>query len=175
MERLKVKSYLEAATNVSVLLVALLVLYVCWASYFTGQSQHVQSEGIKTGKILARIPEHEYSSSPQTLVIALNPQCSFCNESLPFYNRLVKSHNSTDIAPHIIGVSQAPLSEVKQYLQQNHLDIDVAAGVNLSSLNVTATPTMILVNSKGTILNFWVGKLSISGEQEVFKALERIK
>jgi hypothetical protein len=51
----------------------------------------------------------------------------------------------------------------------------VTAVPELSSsiLNVTGTPTLILADSSGRVLDFWVGKLSREEEQQVIAAVER--
>jgi hypothetical protein len=44
--------------------------------------------------------------------------------------------------------------------------------VNYSTLGVTGTPTLVLVDSTGRIVDFWVGKLSEVEQQEVIEAVE---
>lgn len=45
------------------------------------------------------------------------------------------------------------------------------ARVNFKALNLVATPTVILVDNSGKVLDFWIGKPSKEVEQQILKAI----
>ncbi len=49
--------------------------------------------------------------------------------------------------------------------------MDILAAIDLNGLKVSATPTLILVDSTGKVLDFWVGKLSEENQQGVMKSI----
>lgn len=171
MEASKVKSYLEVMTNVAVLLVALVVLSAFSWSYFAQKSSPSLKDGLRKGKAMAQLPKLDYSSSSQTLLIAMSTQCHYCAESLPFYRQLVTTQQGNGQATHIVAVFPNTDDEVRQYIEQNHLNIDAIGGVDFRALNISSTPIMVLIDKSGKIRDFWIGKLPESEEQQVVKAV----
>ena len=60
----------------------------------------------------------------------------------------------------IVALFPNKIKEVADYLMANALNVDSVAEVNLNALHIPGTPTMILVNSRGQVQNFWAGKLA---------------
>lgn len=58
------------------------------------------------------------------------------------------------------------------YLEKASLkSVPHAAGVSLASMNVTGTPTLLLVDATGKVKKEWVGQLSQIEEREVKDSL----
>ncbi len=60
---------------------------------------------------------------------------------------------------------------VKDVVQSEGLGIHALAGVPLERLRTSATPTLLLVDRSGTVLNAWIGMLSPREELEVMRAM----
>lgn len=166
----KIKSYLETATNIAVLSVSLLILSVfAWSFILQGSKPKFQG-GLQKGKPAAALPGVDYSRSPQTLLIAMNSACSYCAESMPFYRRIaeVQRENKTT---HVLAISTEAGDVLKQYLIQNQLALDAVPSVDFNAYRVASTPTIILVDRHGAILDFWIGKIPQDIEQQVLRAL----
>jgi hypothetical protein len=102
----------------------------------------------------------------QTLVLALRQGCHYCAESAPFYQSLLKE------APkelHFLAV--LPPGNDKSYVQQLGLAIADVRLVEFKSLQINATPTLMLLDASGRVVHTWVGALSQDGEAEVRDAL----
>jgi hypothetical protein len=175
MKEAKIKNYLEIATNIAVLLAALGFLSTLSWSHFTGRAVPEPQSGFQTGQALPRLPQVDYSSSPQTVLIAMNTQCHFCTESISFYNDLARAQQGKDKTTRIIAVFPNAESEVRQYVQQNQLQLETIAGADLKALNIRGTPTIILVNKSGKVLDFWVGKLSEDEKRQITNVLAASK
>ncbi len=174
MRQPKIKELLELVTNVAVLLAATAVLGALTWGYFMHKSSPSLEEGFQRGQILAAPPQVDYSGAAQTLLIAMNTNCHFCTESIPFYNELTKSQQARSTTTRIIALFPNEANEVKHYLQQNHLQMEIATRVNFRALNVNGTPTVILVDKHGKIIDFWTGKLSNEIEQQVISAINSL-
>ena len=59
---------------------------------------------------------------------------------------------------------------VKEVVQSEGLRVHALAGVPLERLKISGTPTLLLVNRSGTVVNAWIGMLSPRQEVEVMKA-----
>ncbi|HEX8174114.1 MAG TPA: thioredoxin-like domain-containing protein [Pyrinomonadaceae bacterium] len=175
MEESKLKKYLEVTTNVAVLLVAVAVLSaLAWGYFVHNQKPQFQS-GFQRGQSFAQLPTVSYNSAPQTLLIAMSTTCHYCSESIPFYKQLAEAQQSSGNAIHIVAVFPNSENEVKQYIQQSQLNVDTVAETDFKALNVAGTPTLLLIDKDGKILDFWVGKLSKDNEQQVIKAINGSK
>lgn len=118
---------------------------------------------------LLNIKEIDFSVRSKTLILALQTGCHFCNESSPFYERVVEETKSKNI--QIIAVLPTNVEESKTHLNQLGLMKIQVKQLPLSTIQVSGTPTLILTNENGKITNFWVGKLSPEKEKEVLNNL----
>jgi hypothetical protein len=114
--------------------------------------------GFEKGQHLAPIPGISYGKAPRTLLIALNTNCGFCTESVPFYNRLAEAQRVGNSLIRIVAVFPNSEKEVQQYPHLHGLALSSKAAVDLRSLNVVGTPTMLLLDQNGNIVDFWLGK-----------------
>lgn len=128
-------------------------------------------EGLQKGKAFPTLPGVDYSMSNLTLLIAMSSKCEFCQESVPFYNQLAESIHNNGCAIRVIACFQDFESDVNLFVGKAQLDVETISGVDFRLLKLPGTPAMILVDSNGTILDFWVGKLSKDTEQQITDAL----
>lgn len=175
MEKSKVKQYLEVSTNLAVLVLTLVVLTVLARGYFVNKQRPAIQNGLQKGQPLTHLSNFDYGSSPQTLLIVMNTGCSFCAESMSFYRQLVKAQHENGNMTRIVAVFPNTESEVKEYLQQNQLQIDAIPNVDFRLLNVSGTPTIILTDNRGKILDFWIGKLPEETGFQIIKAITALK
>jgi thioredoxin-related protein len=113
------------------------------------------------------------AGADRALVIAVSPLCHFCNESLPFYKQLVDRRNQTRSAVKVIAAvpnAQARADELAAFRAGGVLPDGVVAA-DFNSLKVPGTPTLMLVDRNGRVLEVWVGKLEESRQKEVLKRL----
>ena len=104
------------------------------------------------------IPGIEWTKNERTLVIALSEGCRYCLASGPFYQRLTKEvSGSKNIG--VVAVFPQPVNDARNYL--NSLGVSVAdiRQVSFDALGVIGTPTLILVNKEGVVINAWRGQL----------------
>ena len=168
----KLKTGLEVATNVAVLLVAVTILGLFAWNYYQGrQLQTRLMSGLQKGTTLAALPGLNYSASPRTLLIAMNTRCQYCTASVPFYNQLAAFQKANDKTLRVVAVFPDTVDEVHQYVEQKQLGLETMSAMDLSKVNISGTPTMILVDSSGKILDFWVGQLATDVEQQVIESL----
>lgn len=159
---------LELVANVAIIVVALTLATVVVKNYLigAGSRQTPSQNEISTGPTLASVPVN-WNQSSRTLVLALSATCRFCSESGPFYKRLADARNDT----RLVAVSPQSIEESKKYLAELGISVDEIKQVSLRSLNVTGTPTLILVNQDGAVMQTWIGKLGEDQEAEVLSKI----
>ena len=169
--RKTLKAILDVTTNIVVVLFAVVAIAVLVKSYFAPHGVNT-SVDIKKGSAFPVIAGADYKQAPRTLILALNVDCRYCSRSVPFYNSLAKARQENAGQFNIIAAFINKEAElVKSYVEEKQLSVPTIAGVDLDKLGVHMTPTIILVDSAGKVLDSWRGALQADGEREVFGAL----
>lgn len=161
---------LELTANVLIIIVALLLAVVVVQRQLFNKPSSNQPPRVQPA-IGSRVnlSDVNWSQHPKTLILALQTQCHFCNESAPFYKRLIEIVQNENVK--LVAVFPTSKEEGANHLNElglTNLDLKQAP---LNSLQVSGTPTLILTNAKGEITNYWVGRLTPDKETEVISNL----
>lgn len=110
----------------------------------------------------------DWKASKKTLVMYLSTTCHFCDESSPFYKRLLEKYtNSKDV--RFIAVLPQSINVAGEHLNKLGVHVSEIQSADFESIGVTATPTLLLVDESGKVSDTWQGKLTISRENDVFE------
>lgn len=170
LARKKLKSILDVTTNIVVVVFAVVAIGVLLKNYFAPDVR--TSVALKTGTAFPEIPGVDYKQTPRTLILALNVDCRYCTRSVPFYNSLAEARQQNTGQVNIVAAFiNKDDGLVKSYVDEKRLSVEAIAGVDLDKLGVHTTPTLIMVDSAGKVLDSWRGELQPDGEREVFAAL----
>ena len=166
----RLKSILDVITNVVVIVFAVVAIGVLVKNYFAPYD--VKTSVVKQGSIFPEIAGVDYAQAPRTLILALNVNCRYCTRSVPFYNSLAaaRQENQTEVNIVATFINNDP-ALVKSYTDEKQLSVRAVTGIDLDKLGVHSTPTLILVDSTGKVLESWSGELQPQAEREVFAAL----
>jgi thioredoxin-related protein len=169
--RIKLRNSLDVITNIVVVVFALVAIGTLVKNYFTPTVTRTNS-ALKSGDVFPEIEGADYRKVPRTLILALNVDCRYCTKSLPFYNSLANAQKEN---PNQFTVVAAFINKeeerVRSYVEEKALSVQAIAGVDLDKLGIHSTPTLILVDSGGKVLDSWTGELKHDGEVEVFRAI----
>lgn len=157
---------IEIAANIAIVVVACVAVLVLVRNYRASSAQ--QPPSIKTGTHLALKGEN-WSASSKNMVLAISTACHFCTESAPFYRTMVEQARRDHV--RTIAVLPQPLDQAETYLKGEGVTVDEIRQAPLSEIEVSGTPTLILVDNQGIVRNVWVGKLPGDKEKEVLKKL----
>ena len=127
------------------------------------------SAGPETIGRYLNIPDIAWHDSKHTIVLALSTHCHYCTASASFYKHLQAVAEGKGVP--IVAVLPQPSGEARAYLADLHISIDLVRQLPLSGMNVSATPTLMIVNSEGKVTDSWVGQLTPSLESEVLAKL----
>lgn len=172
----KLTQKVELVTNLLIIVVAILLGITLVQRYLTTSSANSLSPQQQTANQLPQksnslleISGVNFSEKPKTLVLALQSGCYFCTESAPFYKRLIQIAKDKNIK--LVAVFPTSVEESTTYLNKLGItDLEVKQSP-LVRLQVRGTPTLILTNEKGEVMNSWVGKLKTGKEDEVLSNL----
>ena len=117
------------------------------------------------------VPGIDWTKNERTLLIALSRGCHFCSASAPFYKRLTQELSGQKEVGLVAAFPQ-PVDDARSYLSNLGVSIADVRQLRLDSLGVLGTPTLILVNREGVVINAWRGQLPSAKEDEVFSQLK---
>src|ERR1043165_2343374 len=167
--RQKLKNILDVTTNVVVVVFAVVAIGVLVKNYFAPPGK--TTVDIKKGSVFPQIAGIDYKQTQRTLILALNVDCRYCSRSVPFYNSLAEARQKNAGQFNLVAAFiNKDAGLVKSYVDEKHLSVQTIAGVDLDKLEVHMTPTLILVDNAGKVVDSWRGALQPDGEREVFDA-----
>ena len=173
LKRIDLLKRVELLANVAIIIVAVL-LAVVLVKQMTATKTDQPTRPASARRDLRRgdkvtLPV-DWAKNSHTLLLVLQKDCRFCTESAPFYQQLVKETSArSDIK--LVAVLPQTVDEGKQYLKDIGVDIADVRQVSPSQINVSGTPTLILVNNEGVASDVWPGKLSPDTEPKVLSKL----
>jgi len=169
------KSSLDTVANIAIIVVcaiAVVVLGFQLRDRFMQRSQG-PGGGIEKGEQYAQLKEVVPAGANRALVVAVQPGCHYCNDSMPFYKRLLDERNQKGSG--VKFVAAVPSDEAKSQEAEKFAAAgaqpDSLVKLDFQAVKVPGTPTLMLVDNNGKVLGVWVGWLKKSGEEEVLKTL----
>lgn len=170
----KWKSRLELAANVALILCCVVVAAALIKGTFlsskeaTKTSQPAAPPSLVGTKVA--LEGAHWGKNQHTLVLFLKKGCRFCDESAPFYQRLVKELSASN-GTQAMAVLPHTIEESRQYLNQHKIEIaEIKQSPGLAG--VRGTPTVLLVDNTGKVLEEWIGKLPAQQENALIARLK---
>ena len=161
-------SKIELTANVLIIAVAVVFVIVLVQKFlFKPENKQPQIQPTIGAKV--NLLGVDWSRQPRTLILALRSDCRFCNESAPFYQRLLTEAKTKNVK--VITVFPTAVEESTAYLDKLGVQGVEVRRLPLTNLQAGATPTLILANDKGEVTNYWVGRLPPDKEDEVINKL----
>ncbi len=172
MEATSRPSKLENLANLATILVSVVLSVVLIKVFLLPQSRPMANRAeSRVGMSLKEsLPDVDWAKNKRTLVLAVSTQCHFCTESAPFFQRIQKE--KAEDLKLVAVLPQAP-DESRKYLEGEGVHVDDVKQATLSAIGVTGTPTMLLVDGKGTVAKVWAGKLQPDQEGGVLAVLKK--
>jgi hypothetical protein len=159
---------IELIANLSIIAVAILlcgILISLCLPQPPSKAVIAESPRILSGTKLT-LPGLEWGKSSQTLLIVISTNCHFCTESAPFYQHLAQQKaGRRDI--RMVAILPQSAAEAQKYLSAQGVSVDEIRQSAPGAVYARATPTLILVDRTGSVVESWVGKLPPQTEEEV--------
>ena len=162
---------INLALNLAIVLVVILIGVVFARNYLRPARSVPVNADFRNTKV--NLPGIDWAQNEQTLLLVLDEKCRFCTESAPFYRRLTQT-TSTNSNVRLVAVLPQDVAAGRQYLLRLQVPIEEVKQSSLDAIGVRGTPTLILVNGKGEVIEAWAGKLSTEEETEVLNRIEAL-
>jgi hypothetical protein len=168
---------LDTTVNVVTLIAGVAILGTLVARAVTPVAKPIVTQPFQVGEHVPQFRGLNFARAKRTLLMVVRQDCKFCGESIPFYRRLPRSGPVTlggTQETQLVVLTEDDLNTARHFVEGNSLMLDAVVAIppaRRSDLRVKGTPTLLLVDSAGTIKKIWIGKLSENREREVIDAL----
>jgi thioredoxin-related protein len=172
------KSKLDVAANVAIIALCLVVGAVLIKNHFltptpaappSAVDREAEIEGKASPELASLAATHD---ADRMVVVALAPGCRFCTESMPFYKRLIEERDAQGAGVPVIATvaSEEMIEGERQVMDEAQVSPDDLVALSLGDVGVSGTPTLLLVDRDGTVLEAWIGMQQPDGEEEILEA-----
>jgi len=166
-------SKLQTVANIAVIIVAILLGYVLIKNFIlqpnrikvNGQTQDL----IKVGTKLS-LTDVNWQQNGRTVLLAIKPDCPYCNASIPFYRKLSQAL-VTQKSGSLVALFPKTVSDGPSYLNSSGVAVNEVKQVAFDTLGIKGTPTIIIADKDGAVVGFWFGQLTSAKEEEVLRQL----
>lgn len=162
---------IEVFTNIAIIVVALVLCAVLVKKFLLTDAAPQPKKDIAVGEKV-EFDQVNWASNKNTLLLVLSKDCRYCTESLPFYQK-VSQEIAKNPAVKIAAVFPQDVSTAQEYLKAHSLDINQVYEATPNSVGVGGTPSLLLIDENGKVVESWFGKLTSSGEEQ--KLLDRLR
>jgi len=160
----------ELLANVAIIAVALVLGGVLVKRYLlTSPPPPARESLIKPGTSVP-LGDYDWAASDKTLVLVLSTECRYCTESAPFYRRLAERRAGGGKS-RLVAVLPQPVGDAEKYLGGLRVKVDEVRQLRPGQLGASGTPTLILADNSGKVVDVWVGKLPAEREADVLGKL----
>jgi hypothetical protein len=166
---------LEVAANLAIVVMAG-VAVATWAWYLRRPEPPPgggPAPQYAVGEVVAPVPELSGAAARPILLVVMASTCHFCTDSMGFYRELVELKQNRWPALDVVAASRENMLVLTRYLQQHELKVDRAVHIpHDSGFKVTLTPTLMLLDAAGRVLQIWVGRLSKDNERAAIAVVD---
>src|ERR1051326_6270835 len=104
------------------------------------------------------LPDVDWKQNGKSLVFFLNKDCHYCTTSAPFYRQLSDEASKQNV--RLLAVLPNSMEEARAYVESIKLPIHDIYTSPLSMHKIPGTPTVLFVNSGGSVERVWFGDVS---------------
>lgn len=167
------RARLEFVANCAVIALACVVGYAVLRTYVFRQQGSARPDAPTRSYDLQSLKGASSVGKQPTLVLALRQGCHYCEASAPFYRNLARREASGELRCRLLAILPDGGPAVSAFMRSEGLTIATLPDVALPPLGVQGTPTLLLVDAHGNVVESWVGELSDTQREGVIAAVSR--
>ncbi len=171
----KTRSALDTVANIAIIVVCVIAAFILIRNNFFNRPQAggPRPPEAAVGERFDALRQVVPTGTDRALVMAVSPTCHFCTDSMPFYKRLIDERNQRGSKTKVIAAvpHEEAKAEERQKMASAGVNPDDVVAVDFQNIKVPGTPTVLLVDNQGKVLDVWVGKQDSSGEEKILKTL----
>ncbi|HKV93488.1 MAG TPA: hypothetical protein VJW20_13155 [Candidatus Angelobacter sp.] len=162
------KDKIEITTNILIVLVLLTI-----GGTYVKSRLGSHTVNLSPGKKISAPHGYDWHDHAPTLVVAVRQGCVYCERSYPLYRRLEGLEHDNHLKAHMLIVMPDDPTSGAALLKSQGISSQSVPSTVLSDIKVSGTPTLLLVDANGRLLQSWVGELEASKAEALVAQLRR--
>jgi thioredoxin-related protein len=140
--------------------------------YFETATRTPKATGAPSAGMKLQSPKgYRWPSDKPTLVLVIKVGCEHCEKEMDFYERLLELEKKNQLGTHLVAFLPNSAADVEGAFSWRLKGLEKIANVDVRSLSVRGTPTLLLIDQRGEIRSTWAGELSADQKLLMIKAL----
>jgi len=166
MQWTRFKILLEWVTTLAVLLAAVGVGWTVWTGGARRTAVPSKAPYARGEKFV--VPAGvSLEPGQRSILLFVRSGCIYCKQSMPFYRELMGEQKRA----RLIVLGTESKETLATYCASYDLSPAAIASIQMSATKFRATPTLVVVESDGTVVGAWTGELDRSRQDEVKRRL----
>lgn len=162
------KDKIEITTNALIVLVLLMI-----GGTYVKSRMGSHTVSLSPGEKISAPHGYDWRNHDQTLVVAVRQGCVYCERSYPLYRRLEGLEHDNHLKAHMLIVMPDDPANEAAVLKSQGISSQSVPSTVLNDIKVSGTPTLLLVDANGRLLQSWVGELEPSKAEALVAQLRR--
>ncbi len=171
---------LDVAANVAIIVFAAIIAIVLIRQQINRRAdakrvaaaEELQS-ALNPGRQIQPPIGYDWNQHNRTLLMALRYGCIHCEKNMSFYRKVKARVDKAGLNTSLLSIFPDDSFVAQHDLDTHGLNgLPYIANVNFVELHVFGTPTLLLIDNKGTITHSWLGELSEHDQEEVIGELQ---
>ena len=158
----------ERVTNIAVIAAAAVILLTYFGGFRTSTLAD-RARALRGSRV--DLTKFDGPSGRLNVLLGLSTSCHFCEEESDFYKSI--SQLPLPERPRLLAVFPQQKDEATRYLESHGIRVDDVRSDALTDYRIGATPTILIVDAKGTVTNAWVGQLDPAEKSEVMDRIRK--
>lgn len=169
--KLAISTVADAAFVVGAMLLGIVALRHAWLP----RPNAAVASPIAVGTAAPPLPGIAYSNAGLTVIVAVSTRCRFCTDSMPFYRRLQAEVRAGDRRAQFVAMAVEDVDIIRQYLERHVVTPDAVVSGRDAGFDLRGTPTLILVDHSGRVVDSLQGLLTDDQQSGVVDLVRRLK
>lgn len=148
---------LEAMSSTVVLIICAALFSVVFGRVHPTSAR---PQGLQPGAKAESLQNYDWSVHPGTILLAIKVGCQFCENNLPFYQRLITDQKSGRLRPHLLILFPDTPAQISRSYGDLFSSADHRTSVDFVRHTINVTPTLALVDRHGILRQIWFGSLA---------------
>jgi len=164
----KVKSIVEVSSYLLLIAFSSVLIY---QQVFSKSPEDTQN--IAVGDTYEALKQIVPKGASEALLLALSPDCPYCEKSMAFYEELIASRDKSKSELKVIAAvhSEVPTEREKAALEDHNVVVDQLVQLDFASLKIMGVPAMLLVDEDGEVQEIWNGQPDENAQKEILELL----
>ena len=153
---------LEKVSHLCIIAVSVVAICVLVQSRAIQDGQHVRPRPADFIGKRVTLPNVRWRTN--NVVIAMTSHCPYCVRSVPLYQKLATAVGESPDRGALFVLNPEEDGVIKKFLADQHVSVTEVVRLPLNTLGIHATPTMLMVDGRGIVVNAFIGVLPAEKE-----------